>query len=1131
MEEQNRPSRPATRSRLRRWWKIPAIIVGSLAVLTALLLIGVSMILTPERLTRLVSQYGTEYLVDGRVDVSRVDLTIWSTFPRAELTIDSLRVVNRAIPEEYRTVIAADRITGHINLAALLIGRISVSHAQIDRPCATLWTGADSTLTSLSVLPPSDSEKEKSDGPLALPDIRITHFGIIGDATLRYVSEPDSLDASVVIRRTSLDGRDEEPQYTLNFDADVNHKPSNLSLAFAMDGGIGWKPSEPLAVSLHDFNLSIDKIRTRTSLRADMADGIRIDELKFELLPLRLEELTALTESLSSLLPALKAVPTVTSPLAAIRLEVTLLKPYVYNPDSLLMPAIHAEAKINDAPLEIPDWYLRLSNLGLDLKADISDAGLDRSTVSLKRLNVEFPATNFTLHAEATNLQTDPAAKGCFKGNVSFTNLNPRLWTLIGMKLRGAMKADVDFDLNLSDLSPQNFHRSHFTGEADFHDFEALMPADTIAAGITRGRLTLGSSGTFRGVDSLLTATVRLDSAWASLPELTVGMKDFDLGVGVSNTSNTADTTTITPMGGRLSIKSLRYMSAADSTRALIRDLAGGVSLTRYKGESRTPQFGARVAARRIVYADGPNRASLRGIDIAATAHKSIRRQRTPRPFSHADSARFAARRDSLLLAESKYERLDFNVDRSMVSLLRRWNIRGHILAKGGRVITPLFPLRTRLKNLNVTFNADSLMLHSMAVSAGRSDFSLTGSVTNIQRALSRRVASRPLKLRLTVSSDSLNINQLTQAAFRGAAYAAKADSLTAAAAGSALEADDATLEAAADAAAVEEMMAIVVPMNIDAKIDVTAQNITYTNLALKDFRGEVLVANGAANLRNLHAATDIGSVDLNMLYYAPTRSDVNFGLGLDLRRFNIGRVTELMPTLDSIMPILNTLGGIIDVDISATTPVDSTLNIMMPQLRAMIHLSGDSLRVLDEKTFKTVSKWLLFHDKKKNMIDHMDVHLTVDDNQMSLYPFMFDFDRYRIGVMGNNDMNLNLNYHVSILKSPVPFKFGINIKGSADKMKIRLGRARFKENMAAETVKLSDTIRVNLAREIRDVFARGAKAARLGPLDIKRPRTETDITETADTISAADSLYFIQQGLIEPPAAPADSLTIKPDR
>ncbi|MDE6166497.1 MAG: hypothetical protein K2F58_05325, partial [Muribaculaceae bacterium] len=254
------------------------------------------------------------------------------------------------------------------------------------------------------------------------------------------------------------------------------------------------------------------------------------------------------------------------------------------------------------------------------------------------------------------------------------------------------------------------------------------------------------------------------------------------------------------------------------------------------------------------------------------------------------------------------------------------------------------------------------------------------------------------------------------------------------------------------------------------------------------------------------------------MLYYAPTRSDVAFGLGLDLNRFNIGRVTELIPTLDSIMPILNTLGGIVDVGIAATTPVDSALNVKLPELRAMVRMSGDSLRVLDEQTFKTMSKWLLFHDKHKNMIDHMDVQLAVENNQLTLYPFMFDFDRYRIGVMGNNDMNLNLDYHVSILKSPVPFKFGVNIKGTADKMKIRLGRARFKENMAAETRQLSDTLRLNLAREIRDVFNRGAKAARLAPLDVRRPSSLPDLDAGADTISPADSLYFIKQGLIEVP-------------
>lgn len=1101
----------------RRWWKIPAIIVGILLGLIMLLLVAMSLILTPERLTEWMRRYGTEYLVDGRVDVDRVDLTIWSTFPHAELTIDTLRIVNNAVPAEYRTVLSVDRLTGRVNLAALLIGRISVRHAQIDRPCATLWTGTDSTLTSLSILPPSGpDEPEAKEEPLSLPDIRITRFGITGDAVFRYVSEPDSIDAALTIHRTALDGRDETPQYTLNIDGNIKAlSVIDCPLTFAADGGIGWEPSEPLTVSLHDFKVNIDRLRTQTSLKADFANGLRLDELDFRVLPLplqRVAELAAAMPMLAGKVPAVEST-------AEFSLKARLLKPYTYNPDTLLIPAMHAEAKINDSPIAIPDYYLNLTNFALDLAADLSDAGLDRSKIELKRLNVEFPATNFTLRAEATNLLTDPAATGCFKGHVNFTNLNPRMWTLIGMRLRGALNADIDFNARLSDLTPSTFHRSRLVGEATLRDFEALMPSDTISAGITRGRLTFGSSSNFHGIDSLLAATVKLDSAWVAMPELAVRIKEFALGAGVSNTASTTDTTTITPMGGRLTIKALTCLSTADSTRALVRGLSGAVGLRRYKGEAKAPQFGAKVEARRIVYADGVNRASLRGIDIAATAYatpRKARKKRARRFSSTADSLRFVARRDSMLLAESKYERFDFDVDRSMVTLLRRWHVSGHVKAKGGRVMTPMFPLRTRLRGLDVAFNADSLMLNSMKVTAGHSDFSLQGSVTNIQRSLGRRRGISPLRLELALKSDTINVNQLVQASFRGAAYTAKADSLKTSATGPSLDADDSELEAAADAEASTEMMAIVVPMNIDARLKLAARNIIYSTMALNDFHGEIRVANGAANLRDLHAATDIGSVDLNMLYYAPTRSDVNFGMGLDLKRFKIGRVTELMPTLDSIMPILNTLGGIIDVGISATTPVDSMLNIKLPQLRAMVSMSGDSLRVLDEKTFKTVSKWLLFHDKKKNMIDRMDVHLAVDNNQLTLYPFMFDFDRYRIGVMGNNDMNLNLNYHVSILKSPIPFKFGINIKGTADKMKIRLGRARFKENMAAETVQLSDTLRVNLAREIRDVFARGAKAARLAPLNVRRPRTQPDLSADADTLSGADSLFFRQQGLIE---------------
>lgn len=44
------------------------------------------------------------------------------------------------------------------------------------------------------------------------------------------------------------------------------------------------------------------------------------------------------------------------------------------------------------------------------------------------------------------------------------------------------------------------------------------------------------------------------------------------------------------------------------------------------------------------------------------------------------------------------------------------------------------------------------------------------------------------------------------------------------------------------------------------------------------------------------------------------------------------------------------------------------------------------------------LSKWLFFKNKKRNMIDHMDVEVVVENSAIEIFPFMFDIDRYRLG-------------------------------------------------------------------------------------------------------------------------------------
>ena len=241
-------------------------------------------------------------------------------------------------------------------------------------------------------------------------------------------------------------------------------------------------------------------------------------------------------------------------------------------------------------------------------------------------------------------------------------------------------------------------------------------------------------------------------------------------------------------------------------------------------------------------------------------------------------------------------------------------------------------------------------------------------------------------------------------------------------------------------------MATLVIPSNVEANINVKANNIAYSNLMFRDFKGRLNVYKGAINLEQLTAATNVGGIDLNALYSAPSKEDASFAFGLGIKDFHIKQFLELVPAIDSLMPLLYGIDGIINANIAATTRISDGMNIDIPTLKAALKLSGDSLVLIDEATFKKIGKWLMFKHKEKNVIDSMNVEMIVQNSQLEMFPFIFDIDRYRLGVMGTNDMAMNLKYHIAVLKSPLPFKFGINISGNVDDMKIRLGKAKFNE-------------------------------------------------------------------------------------
>ncbi|MDE6377391.1 MAG: AsmA-like C-terminal region-containing protein, partial [Duncaniella sp.] len=641
------------------------------------------------------------------------------------------------------------------------------------------------------------------------------------------------------------------------------------------------------------------------------------------------------------------------------------------------------------------------------------------------------------------------------------------------------------------------------TGEATLSDLNVSMPEIPIDLYSRQAELKLGTNTSFvrdnLSADSLLTLSLRLDTLSAHLDGIEARVGALKAGLGSRNVAASIDTTRINPIGGRIEVGRLLFRDLTDSTRVFLRGATIGGALTRYKGNAREPQLSLNISSATTFYGDSTMRAILRDLSSTVRIHPSdspvqqLRRARTDSlrrlyPNLSRDSIsamvsaisrserrarRAAAGSDSTSRSAVSDSRASLEVDRSLKTILRRWNASGSIKAARMRLFTPLFPLRNSVEGLDMRFTTDSVSLHETAVRLGRTDFRVNGVISNISRALTSRGGRESLHARFTLTSDTIDVNELASATFAGAAYA---DSHS-----GAVYLDDAGMDeqalqsqVASAAASVDTAGVLIIPANIEAALEVDASNILYSDLAFRNFTGTLNAFDGALNLANLSARSDVGSLNLNALYTAPSRQDASFAFDLGVDKLRIGQFLDLIPSIDSLMPALNGIDGVIDATVAATSRLDSVMNLIIPSLKAAVRISGDSLVVMDDETYRKISRWLLFKDKRHNMIDSMTVEMLIDDSRMQMFPFIFNIDRYRLGVEGTNDLAMNLNYHIAVLKSPLPFRFGINITGNVDKMKIRLGRARFSEKNMPRTVAIADTTRINLVKEIRDVFRRG---------------------------------------------------------
>lgn len=363
------------------------------------------------------------------------------------------------------------------------------------------------------------------------------------------------------------------------------------------------------------------------------------------------------------------------------------------------------------------------------------------------------------------------------------------------------------------------------------------------------------------------------------------------------------------------------------------------------------------------------------------------------------------------------------------------------------RVRTPQFGLPVEMEKTAVTIGHQKISLKNAFLRIGRSDLTATGDVTGLYKAMTQ---NGMLTARLSIHSDKIDCNQIINS----------------------LSFPEDSTGIATDTVP-SDMKLFVIPENINFEFQTDLKEVVFDKMLFENVHGAVDVKNQAVYLKDLSVRALDAEMKMVMVYMASSPKGGYAGFDFKIKDINIAKLVDFVPALDTIVPMLRSFKGRVLFDVAADARLDSSMNIRIPTLRSAIHIKGDSLVLLDGETFAEISKMLMFKNKKENVFDSISVNVTVNNGEVTVFPFLVEIDRYKAAVGGHQGLDMNFDYHISILKSPLPFKAGVNIRGNPDKMKFGIGKAKYKDAITPTSVHKVDSTRVNMGDQIVKRFQR----------------------------------------------------------
>lgn len=1105
------------------------------------ILIALQVLVSPRVLSGIVDKFATEY-IDGDLSFSRVRLRMFRHFPNVGISIedcaltypaerfDSLeatgpqaRLVFQGTGETADTLISVKRFSAGINAGALLFGKISIPHIIVSQP-RVFAHSYDSLNANWNIFKIASDDTTET----ALPDIAIGRVRLLRRPHFVYTDSQDSIFAMANVRRMSFDGK-----YKLN---DIENNKISLSVdSMLVAGRIG---SDTLSLRLN--SLKMDEHEDHMDVSAAARARLATRSFGRMLIPIELSGTVGLPKDSTQTFEFHKFKADIAHIPITLNADITLGGEVPYIKGDFGINGWKVKDFIDDfAQNIVPEAKDIKTDASISLKGEFDGAlGGDRLPAIKASLSVPQSKSSHKAIAHDISISLDAVAQTDDKGKLNATISNADISTYglsfmanmtaddllgedpefgieaflkaavdslatflpdtRGMTAEGTLSADLKGRMKMSQADIYNFAQADLNGSIVSDKIHFNSPADSIdivldtlnikiAPETITSRRGTGRSFKVLGITGMLAnASVNLQDA--------MSFSGKGMEISAMNSIDALldeDTTRVHPLSGKFQAGSLS-LKDSEGTSIILRNTANTFRMSPKRGQPEIPVITVSSENRNILYRDLHNRviisdASFSGKAAMNTADRRARRKNTldslarvypDVPYdslmSHWRSTR-QAREIPEWMQEEDFKAKDIKVslDQTAAKYFREWDVDGSLGIRSGMLITPYFPARNTLRGASMHITNNEITLDSLKITSGKSEIAAKGSLSGLRRALLGR---GNYELDLEISSDRMEADALLAAFEAGSQFNPEASSED-----MSDVSDEEYLEmVVADTLSTSDSESlIIVPANLEASIRIDGRNITYSSLVIDRITSKLTMKERCIQILDTRASTNMGKAELDAFYSTRTKKDISTGFNFNLLDVTSEKVIDMLPAIDTIMPLLKSFKGLINCELAATANLDTCMNIIMPTLNGVARIGGNNLTISENKMFSDLAKKLKFKDSKEAEISKMTVEGVIKDSRIEVFPFIVEVDRYTLALSGLHNFDMSYRYHASIIRSPMVFKVGVDLYGpDFDSMKFKIGKAKYKNKKLPVFTAVIDETKINLVESIRNIYERGVDIA-----------------------------------------------------